>query len=157
MLDTDDIVDGTTLMMRTAPNVHGRVAQVVACLSWACEGVGCVAVVFAEYIDSHIEVEHAPQHGDAPSVAESNTHTPTIETDVDVPVAEVTEAVKITPSIVESGSYDAHATTAPKTNALSSAYMVRLLCRRQVGFGYFAFNASTSIDTTSHAQVMPTC
>lgn len=86
--------------MCTAPNAHGRVAQVVACLGQACEGIGRVAVGFAEYIDSHIEVEHAPQHGGAPSMAESDAHTPTIETDVDVLVAEVTEAVENVPSIV---------------------------------------------------------
>ena len=33
-------------------------------------------------------------------MAEPNMHTPTIETDVDVPVAEVTKAVKIAPSII---------------------------------------------------------
>ena len=99
-LSTDDIVDGMALMMRTAPNTRGHMAQVVACLSRACEGIGRVAVSFAQYIDSRIEVEHAPQHGGALSVAEPNTHTPTIKTDVDVLVAEVTEAVEIAPSII---------------------------------------------------------
>ena len=47
-----EVVDGTALMLRTSPNVRGCVAQVVACLGRACEGIGRVAVVFSEFIDS---------------------------------------------------------------------------------------------------------
>ena len=45
-------IHGTAFMLRTAPNVRGRAAQVVACLGRACEGIGRVAVVFSEFIDS---------------------------------------------------------------------------------------------------------
>ena len=109
-LGTDDIGGGTALLMRTAPTTRGRVAQAVACLGQACEGIGHVAVGFAE----RIEIEHAPQHGDALRVAEPDTHTPTIETDVDVPVAKVTAAVKIAPSM--------YATVAFRLETLPSRY-----------------------------------
>ena len=96
-LSTGDIIDGTALMMHIAPNMCGCVAQVVG---QACKGIGHVAVGFTKCIDSHIEVEHAQRHGSALSMAEPDTHTPTIETNMDVLVAKVTKAVKIAPSIV---------------------------------------------------------
>ena len=89
------------LVLRTAPDVHGCVAQVVACLSRACEGIRHVTLVLSEFIDSTSAC--TPWRDDAPSMAESDMCTPTIETDVDVLVAEVAEvnnAVEITPSIV---------------------------------------------------------
>ena len=136
-----EVVDGTALMLHMAPNVRGRVAQVVACLGRACEGIGRVAVVFSKFIDSRSV--HTPQHD------ESDTHMPTIETDVDVPVAEVAEvndAVELALSIVcycgslwratkygsgladgmESGSYGAHTIITLTCNAPSSAYVVWL-------------------------------
>ena len=87
-------------MMHMVHTTHGHVAQVVACHRQACKGMGCVAVSFTQYIDLHIECEHAPQHGDALSMTEPDTHTPTIKTDMDVPVTEVTKAVEVAPSSV---------------------------------------------------------
>ena len=99
--DTKEVVHSTALMLRTAPNVCGHVAQVVACLGQACEGIRRVMVVLSEFIDSRSAC--TPQHDDAPSMAEPDMSSPTIETDMDVPVAEVADvdnAVEIAPSIV---------------------------------------------------------
>ena len=101
---------GTALMLRTNYDVRGRMAQVVACLGQACEGIGRVSVVISEFIDSRSA--HKPQRDDTPCIAEADTRAPTIEpdtraptieTDIDVPVAkvaEVTNALKLAPSIV---------------------------------------------------------
>ena len=60
-----------------------------------------MTVVFSEFIDSRSV--HTSGRGNAPSVAEPDTHMPTMEDNVDVPVAEVAEvndAVELAPSIV---------------------------------------------------------
>lgn len=60
-----------------------------------------MTVVLSEFIDSRSAC--TPRLDDAPCMAEPDTRAPTVETDMDVPVAEVAEvnnAVEIAPSIV---------------------------------------------------------
>ena len=47
-------VHSTVLMMRTNYGMHRRVAQVVACLSQACEGIGRATMVISESLTNKL-------------------------------------------------------------------------------------------------------